>query len=315
MVERRDFLKATGAASTAGLLGLSGCIGEFGSQPYNDGTLDFYMSPTEPQELMRSQYAPVRDHLAEETGTECELTYAEGYSAVLESLSSGTGDVAETGPFAAALGVRADPPKGEIILQRFAYGSWTYSSVIVTDQDSDIESLQDLEGKSIAFADALSASGSLFPLFMLKQAGLSIPDQPGDDTSADFDANWSGHSAAIEQLNNGQVDAAGVGKFIALSDPAEGTYKDWVEPIEEKSGIPRAPILVSPELSDEEKSDVVDAFTNAPDDMYYGDDGEEDSDDDLWFSDVRPADNDDFELVIEVARELDIDIDLLEQDA
>ncbi|PSP79036.1 phosphate ABC transporter substrate-binding protein [Halobacteriales archaeon QS_1_68_20] len=324
MVDRRKFLKGASVASTIGLTGLSGCLGGGGGddnddntddnstpEPYGDGALDFYMSPSEPQDLMLSQYGPVKEYLSDEVH-ETELTYAQNYTAVLEAMGSGTGDVAETGPFAAALGVNEG--RADVILQRFAYGSWEYTSVIVTQSDSDISSLQDLEGKTIAFADRLSASGGLFPLYMLKEAGLSIGDLPtGSDANADFSANFAGgHAPAFEALNAGQVDAAGVGQFITVAESGTDNYKEGIEPVEETSGIPRAPIVVSPDLSDDEAQAVTDAFVNAPDDVYLGEDGEADTDDDLWFSDVREAGVDTYQPVIDVATELGISLDELE---
>jgi len=213
MTDRRTFIRTAGALGVAGLI--AGCTGTSGDSdgggstptategsmgtdeptatdeptetstevPYNDGRLTFYMSPSEPQQLMQAQYAPVQSHLEEELGVPARLQYAAGYSAALQSLAGGTGDVGETGPFAAALGVAND--RCEIILQRYGYGSWTYASVIVTREDSDVESLTDLEGERVAFADRLSASGALYPLYMLKQAGLDIGDLPTDTGSAD----------------------------------------------------------------------------------------------------------------------------------
>ena len=60
-MDRRKFLKVAGAAGAAGLS--AGCLGQFGSQPYNDGTMQFLMSPTEPQDQMRAQYTPVQERL------------------------------------------------------------------------------------------------------------------------------------------------------------------------------------------------------------------------------------------------------------
>ena len=318
MVDRRQFIKGVGVASTVGIAGLSGCMGnnsgtgdqtttgESTPQPYSDGTLDFSMSPSEPQDLMMKQYKPVKQYLSDEV-QKTELTYAKDYAAVVQALGSGTGDVAETGPFAAALGVSED--KAEIGLQRFAYGGWTYTSVITTKKDSDINSLEDLKGKKVALADRLSASGSLYPLYMLKQAGLSIGDLPtGGDANADFDAQYAGgHGAAWSALENDQVAAAGTGQFITVTGD-DRTLADGYEYVETYDGIPRAPIVLSPKLSGNEKEAVVDAFANAPEDMYLGADGEEGSDDDLWFSDVRPADVATYQPVINVAEELGISL-------
>jgi phosphonate transport system substrate-binding protein len=312
MVDRRSFIKAAGVGGTLGITGLSGCIGSFGSQPYGDGTVNFMMSPSEPQDYMMSQYRPYAKYLEEQLDdASVDLKYAADYSAVLQGLGSGTADLAETGPFAAALGVKADDQKCDIALQRHAYGSWEYTSVIVTKEESDVSKLSDLKGKKIGFADMTSASGSLYPLYMLKQAGLSIGEAPVSDSGADFTGNWAGHAAAFESLANDQVAAAGVGKFITLNDDRE--LKDGYEYVQKETGIPRAPMVVSPDLSDEEQEDLVGALKDAPDEVYNGADGEPDTDDDLWFDDVRPASVEKYQPVIKVANELGLGTELLDQ--
>jgi phosphonate transport system substrate-binding protein len=310
-MQRRTFLRGAGVGA-ASLT--AGCIGEFGSRPYGDGTLTFVMSPTEPQDYMESQYAPLRDYLDEQVAddVDVELQYAKNYSAVLRALGEGNAEIAETGPFAAALGVKAD--QAEVALQRFAFGTWTYFSVIVTREGTDISEPTDLEGKEIAFADTTSASGSLYPLYMLQQAGLEIGDAPLSDDGAEFSATWSGHSQAFESLMEEQVDAAGVGRFITW-DYEAGDYKEGVAEVDATGDIPRAPIVVSPELDDEKADMLVGALEEAPDEMYYGADGEADTDDDLWFSDVRQADLETYQPVIDVANELNLDSDLLDEGA
>lgn len=308
MIRRRQYLKSAGATGAALLT--AGCIGQFGEQPYNNGEVNFLMSPTEPQDLMTSQYGPVADVLEEATGQSTDLRYSRSYSTILQALASGNGDIAETGPFAAALGVKDE--SAEVVLQRHAFGSWTYHSVIVSQEGSDITEPADLEGASIAFADILSSSGSLYPLYMLKQAGLSIGEAPGSDEGADFEASWSSHAQAAEALKAGQVDAAGVGRFIVWNNDA-GDYAEGFQEVAHTSGIPRAPIIVSPTLSDDEQSTVVDAFLNAPDSMYLGADGEADTDDDLWFDDVREADVSMYQPVVDVANDLGVTTDLLDQ--
>ena len=308
MANRRAFLKSAAATSLLGATGLSGCIGQFGEQPYGDGEIRFLMSPTEPQDQMRAQYTPVKERLQSYADVDSvSMKYAADYAATLSALDSGTADIAETGPFAAALGVKTE--KVEIILQRYGYGGWTYTSNIVTRQDSDLEKLSDLEGKTIALAAPLSASGSLYPLYMLKKAGLSIPEEPGSPAGADFEPQWSNHAAAKEALMSGQADAAGVGYFIVAGE--ESKYAEGIRPLKVHDGLPRAPIIVSPGLSDEEKTTLTEAFTKAPQKMYLGADGKpyDDSkegmvDDDLWFSKVRKADVDTYQPVIDLANEL-----------
>ena len=320
MVNRRTFLKSAAATSLLGATGLSGCIGNFGEQPYVDGKIKMLMSPTEPQEQMRAQYTPIKERFesyVDEIDT-AELKYAANYSATLEALNSGTADVAETGPFAAALGVNSE--KGDIILQRHAYGTWTYWSVILTRADSDISKPSDLKGKKVAFGDTLSASGSLYPLYMLQQAGLSIPETPGSPKGADFEPTWSTHSTAFEAMMNGQADACGVGRFIAW-DYGASDYVEGVKEVDIRSDIPRAPILVSPKLSDDEQTTITKAFTEAPDSFYFGEDGKKDDteskaddpDDDIWFDGVRKADNSVYQPVVDVANALGYGQDIFEE--
>ncbi|ERG90588.1 MAG: ABC-type phosphate/phosphonate transport system, periplasmic component [Haloquadratum walsbyi J07HQW1] len=322
MSSRRRFLQSIAAVSTASIV--AGCTGSTSSNnagsgdqttatsdsvPFGDNRATFYMSPSEPQELMEAQYAPVRTTLQRELPVEtATLRYAAGYSAVLQSLAGGTGDIAETGPFAAALGV--DNDRCNIILQRYGYGSWTYASVIATQEDSSIESLSDLEGERVAFADRLSASGALYPLFMLKQAGLTIGDLPTDTGDASFTPQFSSHAEAFAALERGQVAAAGVGKFITLDDNRE--LKDGFRYIETTTSIPRAPIVVSPRLSADEQTAVKDALVTASESIYLGEDGESGTEDDLWFSDVREADDETYQPVVEVADELGVTTDLLD---
>ncbi|MWG34663.1 phosphate/phosphite/phosphonate ABC transporter substrate-binding protein [Halomarina oriensis] len=342
MSKRREFLKSAGAVGTVGLL--AGCLGgdegdgttdgesspsesggsggttdestsamteeqTEGGEMYIDGTLNFIMSPSEPQEQMMNQYAPVRDYLSEEIGVETELRYGNNYSAVMSALGSGTADVAEMGPFAAALGVRAE--NVNIVLQRKGYGSYTYVSTLTTTADSDIESTEDLSGKTIAFADRLSASGALFPLFMLSQAGVEIGELPQSDVGADFTAQFAGgHDQALAAVENGQADVAGVGQFITLNDNRE--LSEGLKYVETYEGIPRAPICVSPELPQDQQDAVTQALLDAPESMYQGADGEADTDDDLWFSAVREASQETYQPVIDVANDLGIDIGFLE---
>lgn len=310
---RRRFIASAGAV---GVGALAGCTSGGSDQAYGDGVVDFNVSPSVAQENLEAQYAPIEDYLADELDADANLKLASNYSAVVQALGSGTSDVAETGPFAAALGAKSD--RAEIVLQRQGYGSWTYMSGIATRKDNDINELSDLEGEPVAFADPLSTSGALFPLFGLKnEGGLSIGNLPtGNDASADFTANFAGsHPASYETMANGQAAAAGFGGFVkGIKEGADSNpWGETAEWLWTREGLPRAPIVVSPELSDENKNAVVDAFLNAPDEIYYGTDGEQGTEDDLWFNAVREVGVDKYQPVIDAANELGVGTDIFEQ--
>mgnify|MGYP002761563449 FL=1 len=145
---------------------------------------------------------------------------------------------------------------------------------------------------------------------MLQQAGLNIGDLPTDTGDADFTPQFYSHDEAWAALERGQVAAAGVGQFISLNDDRE--LYDGYRYVETEEEIPRAPVVVSPDLSDEEQTAVRDAFLDAGESLYLGEDGEADTDDDLWFSDVREASNDTYQPVVDVANELGISAELLD---
>jgi len=358
MAGRRKFLKVAGATSIAGLTGLAGCTGDGGGDGDGgddttqsddttesgggdstseqtteaeqqmtfggDGNADFGISPSVPQEDLEVQYSPleshVESHLTENYDVPSDLsvqsTIGSNYSAIIQSLGQGTMDFAETGPFAAGLGVMSD--NAEIILQRYGYGGWTYKSIIATPNDSDIEELADLSGKTVAFSDTLSTSGALYPLYAISdEGGLDIGNLPdGNGSQAEFDARFAGgHVGSYTLLEQGQVDAAAMGGFVrdTGTGPSPEEFQEVATTLHEDDGLPRAPIVVSPELSDEAKSAIQEAFLEGPDSIYHGADGEEGTDDDLWFSDVREASQEDYQSVIDVADELGVGTEIFEE--
>ena len=328
MAGRRTFLKIAGVAGATGLAGCTGGSGD-GSESEDamtfggDGTVDFGISPSVPQEDLEVQYSPFLDHLESYLSENHDVpddltvegTVGSNYSAIIQSLGEGTTDVAETGPFAAGLGVMTG--NAEIILQRYGYGSWEYKSIIATPNDSDITELSDLSGATVAFSDRLSTSGALYPLYsMSDQGGIDVGNLPeGDGSQAEFDARFAGgHVGSYTLLEEGRVDAAAMGGFVrdTGTGPAPEEWQEVATTLHEDEGLPRAPLVVSPELSDDVKTAIQEAYLEAPDSVYYGADGEDGTDDDLWFGRVREASQEEYQSVIDVADELGVGTDTFE---
>ena len=288
-----------------------------------DGTINFGLSPSVPQEDLEVQYSPFMDHIGSylqdnyqvSSDLSVEGTVGSNYSAIIQSLGQGTLDVAETGPFAAGLGVKTG--NAEIILQRYGYGSWEYKSIIATPNDSDITELSDLSGKTVAFSDRLSTSGALYPLFsMSSQGGLDVGELPeGNGSQAEFEARFAGgHVGSYTLLEQGQVDAAAMGGFVrdTKTGPTSEEWQSVATTLHEDTGLPRAPLVVSPELSDDAKTAIQEAILNGPESIYLGQDGEDGTDDDLWFGDVREAGQEEYQSVIDVADELGVGTDIFQ---
>lgn len=111
---------------------------------------------------------------------------------------------------------------------------------------SPVQTLEDLRGKTVAFADPASSSGYFMPVYMLHKAGLK-QDQ---DYEAIFAGGHEGSFAALEQ---GQVDAACTAIMLTeLGEPmfpfADG---EWRGVGESPSMDVMGSVLVRPSLDDE----------------------------------------------------------------
>ncbi|MCW4385373.1 PhnD/SsuA/transferrin family substrate-binding protein [Salinibacterium sp. SYSU T00001] len=74
-------------------------------------------------------------------------------------------------------------------------------STCVVLADSPIQTVEDLEGKTVAFADQASSSGYFMPVHMLHEAGL--------EQGVDYEGIFAGgHEGSFVALQQGQVDAA-----------------------------------------------------------------------------------------------------------
>lgn len=135
--------------------------------------------------------------LEEATGRDVEITDVPDYLSVVEAIRADHVDIGIMSGFPSALAVNT----GEVdALVAFQGDGKPVSTCVVLD-DSPVQTIGDLEGKAVAFADQASSSGYFMPVYMLHKAGL----EQGEDYEAIFAGGHEGSFAALEQ---GQVDAA-----------------------------------------------------------------------------------------------------------
>lgn len=131
------------------------------------------------------------------TGRDVEITDVPDYLSVVEAIRADHVDIGIMSGFPSALAVNT----GEVdALVAFQGDGKPVSTCVVLD-DSPVQSVEDLAGKTVAFADQASSSGYFMPVYMLHEAGL----EQGTDYEAIFAGGHEGSFAALEQ---GQVDAA-----------------------------------------------------------------------------------------------------------
>lgn len=140
-------------------------------------------------------------HLQEELGMPVNLTVYADYAAVVEGLGFGHIDMAYLGPRTYVIanhryGVRP-------IITQLVDGSPFYHSYFIVPADSPLNSIDELHGKSVAFADPSSTSGSLIPKLELIRRGYDIRN--------DFRSLHTGaHDATALAVQHRQVDAGAI---------------------------------------------------------------------------------------------------------
>ncbi len=191
-----------------------------------------------PNQLLEN-VEPVVAYLERRLGRPIMPFVATDYAGVVEALRNDTADVGFMGPLQYVIAHREAGARA--ILGEVYNGSATYVSQIFVRKDSGIGSLAELAGRTAAFVDPLSSSGYLYPLDILKSAGLI--DRAGDAESFFRKIYFAGgDEQAIRAVLNRFVDAAGVGQYsIDLLRPEE---RDQLVAIGESRPIPSHGIVV-----------------------------------------------------------------------
>ncbi|MGH3756835.1 phosphate/phosphite/phosphonate ABC transporter substrate-binding protein [Actinophytocola sp.] len=227
-------------------------------------TLRVGLIPNIAPEEQEAKYQPFADYLADELGVEVELFVASDYAGVVAALVGGRIDVAYLGGLTyvqAEQQVELTPLVTEIDHET---GTTKYLSAIVARADSDIDDIDDVvaEGRTFAFGDVSSTSGSLYPRIMLTDAGARCDarrvEQCPPLERVDF---TGGHDATALAVLGGKVDAGGVELRILHRLENEGTVTKGALRVVEEREVPGYPWVMRTELGDRAAQRISEAFT------------------------------------------------------
>ena len=142
-------------------------------------------------------------YLEKTLGVKVKMHVATEYAGTIEAMRSKKVEFAVFGPASYAAAWEITGGKVEVILAGTdKFGNLGYHSVIGVKKDSPYQSINDLKGKSFAFADPNSTSGYLAPSFYLRKQGFPPEDFFGK-------TGFSGsHENGILAVLNGTYDAA-----------------------------------------------------------------------------------------------------------
>ncbi len=130
---------------------------------------------------------------------------ASDYAGILQAFSARQIDFSALGPsIYAATWIDTNGGVEPFLTIEQIDGSISYVSVMVTRADSGITSLEQMRGRSLAWADPNSASGFLIPRFQLRREGVGV--EPGQFFGRT--GFGGGHEQAVVAMLQRQYDAA-----------------------------------------------------------------------------------------------------------
>ncbi|MFQ5961148.1 MAG: phosphate/phosphite/phosphonate ABC transporter substrate-binding protein, partial [Candidatus Methylomirabilales bacterium] len=137
--------------------------------------------PQENPEKLIGDIRVITGYLEQELGVPVKGFVTHDHAAAVEALRSREADISFMGALPYVLA--HDQIGAEVILAEVYRGYPVYRGRIFVRRDSGITAIEELRGKSIAFADPVSESGYLYPLDIFVRAGLL---KPGDDPQTFF---------------------------------------------------------------------------------------------------------------------------------
>jgi phosphonate transport system substrate-binding protein len=222
--------------------------------------INFGIISTESSQNLKSEWQPLLDDMAKQTGVKVNAFFAPDYAGVIEGMRFNKVQVAWFGNKSAMEAV--DRANGEVFAQMVsADGSQGYYSHLIVHKDSPIKSLDDVikNGKSLTFGngDPNSTSGFLVP-------GFYVFAKNKIDPKSHFKiVRNANHETNAFAVVNKQVDVAtnnseNLDKF---KDRQPEKFKDlriiWTSPL-----IPLDPLVMHKDLPPATKEKIKNFFHN-----------------------------------------------------
>ncbi|QTE30096.1 phosphate/phosphite/phosphonate ABC transporter substrate-binding protein [Pengzhenrongella sicca] len=196
-----------------------------------------------------TNYQPLMDYIAAETGKQVEYHESTDYAALIEAAVAGKIDVASFSGFtyvtAKNNGAQITPISSIVTAEG---GEPGYYSEAIVPAGSPITSIDEFGGKKVCFVDPSSTSGYLFPSYNLIEAGI--------DPELDITPVFVGkHDVSVQKV------AQGIECEVGFAEDSEVAKSDEVTSIL-RTQVPGAPIVVSDVLPEDLRTQLTDTLSH-----------------------------------------------------
>ncbi|GEM_PF-216881 len=173
--------------------------------------ITMYFVPSEQVDKVLASGNQIAKDLETLTGLKFKTAVPTSYGAVIESMGSGDADIAWLATFAYL--IAHQKYNANVALTTVRNGLDTYKGEIITRADSGITDIKGCNGKTMAWVDAASTSGYIFPSALFAQQGI----RPSKEIFA------GGHPQAVLAVYQGNADCAAT--YYSPDNP-DGTIAD-----------------------------------------------------------------------------------------
>lgn len=236
----------------------AGCGGN--SQEAEKKTFTIAYAPNESTTDSTDARSTLAKDLGKVINMEVKEIQASDYTAIIEALRTGKADMAYMGALAVAMG--AERAGVTPIVMKAPNGDKAqavYHSVFVTQKDnSEINTIKDFKGKTIAFVDPDSTSGNLVPTSEIMKAfpDLHLTNEKIHTNGEFFEAvSFSGkHQAGLQAVIKGDVDIVPISDQIMASEFKNGNAdENAVKVVHSSAAIPAEAMVVSKTVNEDLK--------------------------------------------------------------
>lgn len=228
----------------------AGCGGN--SQEAEKKTFTIAYAPNESTTDSTDARSTLAKDLGKVINMDVKEIQASDYTAIIEALRTGKADMAYMGALAVAMG--AERAGVTPIVMKAPNGDKAqavYHSVFITQKNnSEINSIKDFKGKTIAFVDPDSTSGNLVPTSEIMKAfpDLHLTNEKIHTNGEFFEAvSFSGkHQAGLQAVIKGDVDIVPISDQIMASEFKNGNAdENAVKVVHSSAAIPAEAMVVS----------------------------------------------------------------------